>query len=346
MESTPRTVALILITSLFTPSAVIGQGTVLQFDGPIDGSHILRLAPTQVTWDQIYWGIAEPIVVNGATWFPSQSPTLPLDGPLFSGDLADYYVRTVKQFGRDTVAAEIESDHVLIYMTDTPHSWENYSFQVELLPRGPRPDTPLTALHIRVGIDGSDRIRISNREMQLFHTHWGLPTAVEVNGSSWNYLNQPTLPNLGSTKYLDDYIDFRSATIVRHEARDLAALEVTDNYVDLVFADNPDGGAYYDLSIIFGHYLPGDSNGNGIVDGVDYTSWADNYDVGGGPPIKTWREGDWSGDGRVDGADYILWADHFAPSNLFSVSPVPEPSTFALVGLGALALLNRRLRHR
>jgi len=52
--------------------------------------------------------------------------------------------------------------------------------------------------------------------------------------------------------------------------------------------------------------LMGDANGDGAVDGGDYTLWADHYNQAGG-----WGEGDFSGNGFVDGGDYTLWADHY-----------------------------------
>jgi len=52
--------------------------------------------------------------------------------------------------------------------------------------------------------------------------------------------------------------------------------------------------------------LMGDANGDGAVDGGDYTLWADHYNQAGG-----WGEGDFSGNGFVDGGDYTLWADNY-----------------------------------
>ncbi len=80
--------------------------------------------------------------------------------------------------------------------------------------------------------------------------------------------------------------------------------------------------------------LPGDANRDNQVDGADYTVWADNFLQTG----QAWSTGDFNGDGKVDGADYTVWADHFAPAAL-SLSAVPESSTLALAGVGALMLL-------
>ena len=53
--------------------------------------------------------------------------------------------------------------------------------------------------------------------------------------------------------------------------------------------------------------LLGDANGDGAVDGADYSVWADNYGLEG----SDFADGDFNCDGLVDGADYVLWADNF-----------------------------------
>lgn len=53
--------------------------------------------------------------------------------------------------------------------------------------------------------------------------------------------------------------------------------------------------------------LPGDANRDNIVDGADYSVWADNYLRTGASFIQA----DFSGNGVVDSGDYTLWADNF-----------------------------------
>ena len=54
--------------------------------------------------------------------------------------------------------------------------------------------------------------------------------------------------------------------------------------------------------------ISGDGNGDGCVDGGDYTIWADHYlqSTMYGP-----SEGDFNEDNFVDGGDYTLWADNY-----------------------------------
>ena len=55
---------------------------------------------------------------------------------------------------------------------------------------------------------------------------------------------------------------------------------------------------------------PGDANYDSLIDGGDYTIWADHYLQTG----QTWETGDFNGDGIVDGGDYTIWADHYTPA--------------------------------
>jgi hypothetical protein len=54
---------------------------------------------------------------------------------------------------------------------------------------------------------------------------------------------------------------------------------------------------------------PGDFNGDGRVDGVDFLIWQSHYPnfVGGATPDG----GDANGDGKVDGGDFLIWQSHY-----------------------------------
>jgi hypothetical protein len=90
--------------------------------------------------------------------------------------------------------------------------------------------------------------------------------------------------------------------------------------------------------------IPGDANGDDVVDGLDYLVWAAHYgdDPAEDPPGPS-ANGDLNDDEVVDGLDYLVWAAHFGESQAMTV---PEPSGLTLLGM-ALARLawprNRRL---
>ncbi len=94
-------------------------------------------------------------------------------------------------------------------------------------------------------------------------------------------------------------------------------------------------------------FVPCDANLDGVVNGGDYTVWADNYQqTGVGQP-----GGDFNGDGVVDGGDYTLWADSYLPAAgkqaggaAPAAAPVPELAAMGLLALGGCALILRRRR--
>ena len=86
------------------------------------------------------------------------------------------------------------------------------------------------------------------------------------------------------------------------------------------------------VTILDSSNRPGDANGDGFVDGSDYTVWADNY-------LKSTTLGrvaaDFNYDGKTDAADYVIWADNFAPKPAAAVtapaaSSVPVASSASL----------------
>jgi len=90
----------------------------------------------------------------------------------------------------------------------------------------------------------------------------------------------------------------------------------------------------------------GDANLDGIVNGLDYTAWADHFGASGGS--GNWSQGDFNHDGVVDGLDYVLWADHFSAvgAATTTVALVPEPSSLTIAGLGGLFLAAAAWRSR
>jgi hypothetical protein len=53
---------------------------------------------------------------------------------------------------------------------------------------------------------------------------------------------------------------------------------------------------------------PGDFNGDGRVDGVDFLNWQSHYPTSSG---ATCDHGDANGDGKVDGVDFLVWQSHY-----------------------------------
>jgi len=78
--------------------------------------------------------------------------------------------------------------------------------------------------------------------------------------------------------------------------------------------------------------VPGDYNGNGIVDGADYVVWRKNNGLTGG---ATTAQGDGTGDGNVNAADYTYWRTRFGNTSgsgsSLGGSAVPEPTSAGLL---------------
>jgi hypothetical protein len=84
--------------------------------------------------------------------------------------------------------------------------------------------------------------------------------------------------------------------------------------------------------------IPGDFDGDTIVDGDDLAIWKANF--GTGTSVAT---GDADGDGDADGADFLIWQQNLSVA---PVAAVPEPAALALALTGGVATrsLRRRLR--
>ncbi|MEM7682478.1 MAG: SUMF1/EgtB/PvdO family nonheme iron enzyme [Planctomycetota bacterium] len=88
--------------------------------------------------------------------------------------------------------------------------------------------------------------------------------------------------------------------------------------------------------------LPGDANGDGVVDLLDFDVLAQNFGQGPGFGGSA-AGGDFNTDSVVDLLDFDILAQNFGVSGN-SPTTIPEPATLGLVALASLSTLRRRCR--
>lgn len=91
-------------------------------------------------------------------------------------------------------------------------------------------------------------------------------------------------------------------------------------------------------------YLPGDFNGDGLVNNSDLTDWQASFGVDAG--------GDADDDGDTDGRDFLIWQRNYDKTlqdilngSLSGFMTVPEPSTTVMGSIVLVVALVRRGRH-
>jgi hypothetical protein len=92
-----------------------------------------------------------------------------------------------------------------------------------------------------------------------------------------------------------------------------------------VIAGTADIGAF-ELQTSVGPALPGDYNGNQVVDGADYVVWRKTLGAG----VPPYSGADGSGNGAVDTADYGVWRGHFGATPAVGDALLPEEPRVAL----------------
>lgn len=97
--------------------------------------------------------------------------------------------------------------------------------------------------------------------------------------------------------------------------------------------------------------VPGDYNGNGVVDAADYVVWRDTLDSS--SDLRANGDNSGASEGKIDAADYQYWKDRFgntSGSGGGSVAgnslAVPEPLSVATLCVAVLSMLGCRIRSR
>ena len=147
------------------------------------------------------------------------------------------------------------------------------------------------------------------------------------------------VPDLAANPVLNVATD--AAFNLRFPTLDLIAMPILNAYYLFVLDPSlvgPPGGP---------GAMGADFNGDGIVNGDDLAIWQMNVGISIGASVL---QGDADGDGDVDGDDFLYWQSHVGLPNgsgagsIFGATNVPEPTSVALLALGAMLALGSRRR--
>jgi autotransporter-associated beta strand protein len=183
---------------------------------------------------------------------------------------------------------------------------------------------------VRIAIDdpvpaGATAIEMGTSLNVIADNQWHLYQWNFEDASHWDAFG-----NAGS----DGDIDATSGTVTIDSIW-FTGIGNTQIYLDNVM-HNPNG-------LITPGYIPGDFDGDGLVNSADYGAWRVSF----GATVTPWTGADGNGDGTVDVADYVMWRQIALASGaeLTSASAVPEPAGLVVFALAAgfVILVRQRL---
>ncbi len=227
----------------------------LTFSGRIDGSEKIVIDAKEARWQNVFWGTSGgTFALGGIPWTPRKTPVLANHGrTAYLPGMVDFSTaRLVKTRGRDAVTIEPDATSVTVRIADNPNGAGLYEFTI-VFERW----HPPAQLSVHARIDGSDEIVITKEKATWHHVLWGWPSGnVFLNDVAWDPRREPEIRNDATSRYLPQDVDFRTAQVLAHRGRDLAAVEVHEDRLLIHFVDTPIGSDEYEVVIAFGRHEP------------------------------------------------------------------------------------------
>ncbi|TWT34044.1 hypothetical protein KOR34_38800 [Posidoniimonas corsicana] len=165
-------------------------------------------------------------------------------------------------------------------------------------------------------------------------------------GDGLNFYNGAQLNLIGSGFALDGapIEGLTPGERVEIDARDvtLSGTLADGSPVEFLLDPNQNNGGHYIpagamVTVTLFEGLPGDFNGDAVVDAADYTVWRDSL----GQIVGFGEGADHNFSGRIDDGDLYVWRNNYGRS-LASSAPVPEPASALLTIAAVLAAPRRR----
>jgi hypothetical protein len=165
---------------------------------------------------------------------------------------------------------------------------------------------------------GSSVLRNSTTEPITFHAYTIHDSVASLRPDDWfslqdqGYDNQIWFETPPTATQLTELTIASETTLAPGQVVYLGELADPNLIEDLTFEYlNFESGVQSVGSVLFAESvvppLPGDYNGDLVVDAADYTSWRDSL----GGSVDSFQGADGNGDGTVDAADYKLWKRQF-----------------------------------
>ena len=178
-----------------------------------------------------------------------------------------------------------------------------------------------------IGTNGPETIRVIGDDINEEHSfiydycyEWA-PQAAQYDLGITDF-QPPVITAVGIADYTDEvrvaarisdaltaYIYYNGAYVKMAEAGgpdDFDAVLPKDDMIFYIITQDEWFNTQHSMTYRLGAYAA-DFNEDGIVDGLDYIVWANNYHK----ENASWEDGDANYDGTVDGLDYTVWANYY-----------------------------------